>query len=149
MNKVTTGRGKQKLTLKQRKLVKAKIEGKTNLQAYEEAGYSITGKKTVDQVNAFQAVSKPHIQQVIEEALQAQGLTAEWAVAQLGKVAAQDDEIGAKRLAAKDILELHGWNKTDRPTVQLQVKNAFFQGGRNTDERQIVDADETTITESI
>ena len=121
----------RKLTSKQRKLVKAKIQGKNNIEAFREAGYAIPSSDTALRVNASRAVNQPHIQQVINDALASQGLTPEWAVAQLGKVAAQDDEIGAKRLAAKDILELHGWNKLERPTMQLQVKNAFFQAGRN------------------
>lgn len=129
----------KKLTVKQKKLAKAKIQGKTNIEAYKEAGYSTTGNYNVDAVNATRAVNKPHIQAVIDNALQAQGFTPEWAVAQLGKVAEQDKEIGAKRLAAKDILELHGWNKADKPNVTVQFKNAFFNNKRQTNE--IIDVD--------
>ena len=118
-----------KLKPREKKLVKAIVEGKTQTQAYKEAGYAVMNTHA-DSVNATRKVNKPHIQQAINDALEAQGATPEWAVSQMMKVAAQDDEMGAKRLAAMNILELHGWNKTDRPSVQLQVKNAFFQGGR-------------------
>lgn len=133
---------KKKLTVRERKLVINKVKGMKNADAYIQAGYSPGNTDNSLRVNASKTINKPHIQAAIEEALEAQGATPEWAVAQLKKVAEQDTEIGAKRLAAKDILELHGWNKTDRPTVQLQVKNAFFQGGRKTDD--IIDVGEDT-----
>ena len=125
---------KKKLTMKERKLIKAKVQGMTNIDAFKAAGYATDTTPKAVSVNASRAINRPHIQDAINAALEAQGLTPEWAVAQLGKVAAQDDEIGAKRLAAKDLLELHGWNKAERPTMQLQVKNAFFSNGRNTNE---------------
>lgn len=131
---------KKKFTRKERKLVQEVIAGShdTQIEAYESAGYSVTGNKNVDAVNASRTINKPHIQQAIDDALQSMGATPEWAVTQLMKVASQDEEIGAKRLAAKDILELHGWNKTDKPTLQLQVKNAFFSNRRN---EEVIDVD--------
>jgi phage terminase small subunit len=122
----------KKLTHKERKFVKQKIAGASDAEAYNSA-YS-PQNNNVARVAAHKVKNRPHVQQAIEAALEAQGLTAEWAVAQLGKVAAQDDELGAKRLASKDILELHGWNKNERPTVQIQMKNAFFQTGRQLDD---------------
>jgi phage terminase small subunit len=119
----------KKLKPRDKKLVAGIVSGKTQLEAYKDAGYSVTSNE-VGRVNAHRAVNRPHIQQAIEDALELHGATPEWAVSQLMKVAAQDEEIGAKRLAAKDILELHGWNKNEKPTVQLQVKNAFFKSGR-------------------
>lgn len=145
---------KKRLNPREKKFVKAKIQGKTHLQAWKEAGYS-TNNPNSAVVEASNKYNKPHIQQAIDDALQMHGATPEWAVAQLMKVAGQDDELGAKRLASKDILELHGWNKADRPTVQLQVKNAFFQGGRdikkpesreeNTQEAEIIDGDTAEV----
>jgi len=126
---------KKKLTIKEQKIVKGVVEGKTQVQAYKDAGYSTNTNDNVIRTAANQIVNKPHIQLAINEALYNQGLTPEWAVEQLGKVARQDDEIGAKRLAAKDILELHGWNKSERPTIQLDIKSAFFNGGRNIESR--------------
>jgi len=129
----------KKLTFKERKFVKAKIEGKTNIAAYNEAGYS-PQKASVVPVAASNINTRPHIQEAINKALELHGATPEWAVLQLKKVAEQDEEIGAKRLASKDILELHGWNKSDRPTVQIQFKNSFFQSGRDLQEN-IVDVE--------
>lgn len=128
---------KKKLNIRERKYVKAKVQGKQNLEAMAEAGYS-TSNKQAAAVYASQMNKRPHIQQAIEDALEAQGATPEWAVAQMMKVAAQDEEMGAKRLAAMNILELHGWNKKDRPTLELNIKNAsFFNQGR-----KYVDGDE-------
>lgn len=134
----------KKLNIRQKKFVKAKIEGKTNLQAYREAGYQAKNK-AVAEVEASRTNRKPHIQQAINDALELHGATPEFAVLQLMKVAAQDDELGAKRLASKDILELHGWQKNERPTLQLQVKNAFFNSGRTVQDRKVVDVDNAEI----
>lgn len=123
----------KKLTIKEMKFAKAKVEGKDNLTAYREAGYKMTGNSA--KVDASIVKNRPHVQRAIEEALDKHGLTPEWAVQQLGKVAQQDEELGAKRLASKDILELHGWNKADRPTLTLDIKNAFFGRGRETDDK--------------
>lgn len=70
-------------------------------------------------------------------------MTPEWAVAQLKKVAEQDVELGAKRLAAKDALELMGWNKSQKPQVTLEVKSDFFEG-RRTEGRTVIDVDTST-----
>lgn len=129
----------KKLNIQEKKLVKERIRGKTQLAAYEAAGYSVNNKEAA-KVNASVKFNKPHIQKAIDDALEMHGATPEWAVRQLMKVAEQDEEVGAKRLASKDILELHGWNKSDRPTVQLDVKNAFFQSGREV-EREVIDVD--------
>jgi hypothetical protein len=135
---------KKPLNVREKKFVKAKIQGKTNLAAFEEAGYSVNNRASA-QVEASKKNTSPHIQQAIEEALAMHGLTPEFAVQQLGKVAAQDEELGAKRLASKDLLELHGWSKNERPTLQLQVKNAFFNGGRQVTERKMVDVDNAEL----
>ena len=125
---------KQKLTIKEQKFVTAKIQGKTNMVAYKEAGYKMEGLSA--KTDASVVKNRPHVQKAIDDALMKHGLTPEYAIGQLAKIVAQDDEIGAKRLAIKDTLELHGWNKADRPTLQLDIKNAFFGGGRETDADQ-------------
>lgn len=128
----------RKLNVRERKFVKAKVQGKSNLQAAAEAGYSVKNKEAAA-VYASNVNTRPHIQEAINQALESQGATPEWAVAQMMKVAAQDEEMGAKRLAAMNILELHGWNKADRPTLELNIKNAsFFNQGR-----KYVDGDQT------
>jgi len=132
---------KKKLTIKEKKFVAAKVQGKTNVEAYKLADYAPMKKESMNAV-ASKIKNKPHIQQAIDDALVKHGASPEWAVLQLMKVAEQDKEIGAKRLASKDILELHGWNKADRPTLQLDIKNAFFGNARNTN------ADETRFIEA-
>lgn len=123
-------------TVKQRKFIKYKVMGDTNIGAYENAGYKINPKRSVAYTNATNLKKKPKIQQAIDEALEKLGLTPEWAVEQLAKVAAQDDELGSKRLASKDLLELHGWKKGDRPTMALQINSNFFGGGRELESDQ-------------
>lgn len=124
---------KKKLTVKEKKFVAAKVQGKTHKIAYAEAGYKMRGPSAA--VDASVVYNKPHIQQAIDDALALHGATPEWAVKQLMKVAQQDEEVGAKRLASKDILELHGWNKADRPTLTLDIKNAFFGQARETNDK--------------
>jgi phage terminase small subunit len=132
----------KKPTIKEKKFIKAKVQGKTHAEAYLAAGYAPNNKNVMTVAGSVIA-KRPHVQQAIEAALEAQGLTPEWAVAQLGKVASQDEELGAKRLASKDILELHGWNKNERPNLELNIKNAFFQGGRRNNDAVIdVEAEE-------
>lgn len=121
----------KKPTPKERAFIKGKIAGKTHAEAYLEAGYAPNSKEVMT-VAGSNIAKRPHVQEAINKALELHGATPEWAVLQLKKVAEQDEEIGAKRLAAKDILELHGWNKNERPTVEIKFKNAFFQGGRST-----------------
>ena len=117
------------VTGKQRKFVAGIIAGKGTTTAYLEAGYAGDRQK-VTRINASRLAKKPHIAEAIEQALEAHGATPEFAVGRLKSIAAQDDEIGAARLASKDILELHGWNKNERPTLQISVKNAFFSASR-------------------
>ena len=136
----------KKLKPREKKLVKAIVQGKSQAQAYQEAGYAVS-TPNANAVNAHKKIKQPHIQHANNDALEAHGATPEWAVSQLMKVASQDDEMGAKRLATMNILELHGWNKTDKPSVQLQVKNAFFQGGRSLDQEGIIDVQTTDPTE--
>lgn len=127
---LVTKDGKSKrLTGKERKFVLAKVKGDTNVDAYKKAGYAPMNRKAVS-VNASQIHTKPHIQQAIQDALALHEATPEFAVGRLKAIAEQDKEIGASRLASKDILELHGWRKEERPNLQVSVKNAFFNASR-------------------
>lgn len=114
-----------KLTIKQKKFVANKAKGMTNHAAYVAAGYSATSNK-IARVNSAKLKTKPHIQEAIDEALTLLGATPEAAIRELWKVAQQDDELGAKRLANKDILELHGFKKNQAPNNVLAIENAFF-----------------------
>lgn len=121
----------------------AKIAGKTNRDAYKEAGYSTnTNLATID--SAASAIkARPNIQTAIDSGLARAGLTPEYAIAQLAKIVEQDEELGAKRLAIKDTLELHGWNKADRPTVHVKLEGSFFNAARQKPiEGEVVDGAE-------
>lgn len=127
--------GKDKeLNIRERRFVAAKAKGMTHVQAMKEAGYSVSNPRS-SQVKASEKLRKPHIQQAIEDALQMHGASPEFAVLQLKKVAEQDSELGAKRLASKDILELHGWSKTERPSMHIEFSGNFFNSARNNEAR--------------
>lgn len=59
---------KPKLTVKEAKLVAAKVAGKKNHEAYEEAGYAPTNKKS-EVVNASRVLARPHVQEALQIAL--------------------------------------------------------------------------------
>ena len=119
------------LSIKQKQFVAGKIAGKTNAKAYLDAGYSAHNLNTAN-ANSSKLLNQHNIRQAIERALEHHGATPEYAVGVLKQVADQDKEIGARRLAAKDILELHGWQRGDRPTVSVEIGNAFFNDTRQT-----------------
>ncbi len=123
------------LTIKQKKFVAAKVSGKTNALSYIQAGYSAPNSNVAN-ANSSKLLQKNNIQQAIERALEHHGATPEFAVGRLKQIAEQNKEIGAARLASKDILELHGWHRGDRPTVELQIANAFFN-----DTRKVIEQD--------
>lgn len=117
-----------KLTVKQKKFVAGVVEGKSQTKAYSDAGYS--GEGITARANASRLATNDNIQQAIENALSFHNATPEFAVGRLKQIATQDKEIGAARLASKDILELHGWRKNERPTVSLTVNQSFFGKAR-------------------
>ncbi len=122
-------KAKQKLSIKETKYVAGRVKGLKKVEAYKQAGYKMTHLPSI-RAETAKMNKKPHIQAAIDNALIKHGLSPEYAVGELGKIVAQDKEIGAKRLAIKDVLELHGWNKNERPTLQLNVNNAFFSNTR-------------------
>lgn len=122
----------RKLTGKQQAFVTEYVKGKRNgtkaaLQAYETADPTVASSIATENLN------KPYIQQAIDNALLKAGATPEFAVNQLYEVALQSKELGAKRLASKDLLELHGWQRGDRPSQSLTINNAFFNARRTVD----------------
>lgn len=131
---------KPKLTAKQKVFVNTYIRTRNGTksslavqpnQTYQSA--AVTASRTLNNAN---------VQQAIDNALMAQGATPEFAVSVLKEVADQKDEIGARRLAAKDILELHGWRKQDKPIIELQVSE-FFGKGRNVIDLDPIDSQPT------
>lgn len=126
-------RQKTKLSVKQKKYVAGIVQGKSQREAALKAG----AKTPIAADQYAQRLSKNvEVQKAIDEALESQGATPEYAVKTLKEVADQTKEIGARRLAAKDILELHGWQRGQRPTVTLELKDGFFRTSR-----EIVDVD--------
>lgn len=121
-----------KLKPKEQRFAVAKINGKSNRLAGLEAG----AKSPVAADKYANRMSKNvKVQQAINEALEANEMTPQYLVSQLKSVIEQDKEIGAKRLAIKDGLELHGWQRGDRPNVTLDIKNAsFFSQTRSMDD---------------
>ena len=131
-----------KLTIKEKKFAAAKAAGKTNREAYKDAGYSMGMKKETIDVAASNINRRPTIQKAIDEALAKHNLTPDYAVQQLAKIVEQDEEMGAKRLAIKDSLELMGYTKNERPQVHVSFEGSFFERSRsmnNTIEGEVVD----------
>ena len=120
-----------KLTIREKKFVAAKVAGKTNRAAYKVAGYSTNMKQDAADVAASNINRRPSVQAAIDVALAKHHLTPDYAIEQLAKIVGQDEELGAKRLAIKDTLELHGWNKADRPQVHVKFEGSFFQQARD------------------
>jgi phage terminase small subunit len=137
----------QKLTIKEKKFVAAKVSGKTNRDAFKEAGYSTNSNMNTLDVAASLVNHRPNVQAAIDAGLAKAGLTPEYAIEQLAKIVSQDDEMGAKRLAIKDTLELHGWNKAERPQVHLVVEGEFFSQARGgVVEGEVVDGNNKSPT---
>lgn len=128
------------LTIKEKKFVAAKVQGKTNREAYKQAGYSINPNMATNDVAASQISKRENVQKAIDQALSKVGATPEFAVHQLYKIAEQDEEMGAKRLASMNLLELHGYNKGAAPKVSVEFKSDFFSQARK--KETIVDLDE-------
>lgn len=123
---------KPKLSVRQNKFVAEVIKGKTKTAAYKE----IYKPQTTNEASIYRqahGVSSNHlVKAAIERALEHHGATPEFAVGRLKEIAEQNKEIGAARLASKDILELNGWQRGDRPSVSLDIQNAFFTQTRDT-----------------
>ena len=66
----------KQLTVKEAKLVKAKVQGKTHKEAYAEAGYATTTDNGVA-VNTNKILNKPHVQEALQAEMAKQGITLE------------------------------------------------------------------------
>lgn len=112
---------------KQTKFVTAKIRGKSN----REAGL-IAGAKTPAGADMYanRMLKNVKIQQAIQDALVLHELTPEFAIKELKSIVEQNKEIGAKRLAIKDVLELHGFKAGKDQSINLNVKQGFFKVSR-------------------
>lgn len=117
----------KKLTHKERLFVNAKVKGKTNRAAYMEAYEPKTKNLATIDPNASRIAKKEQVTTAIHEALESQKMTPEWAITHLKEIVEQNKEIGAKRLAIKDVLELHGYKSATINNNQLNIKNGFFK----------------------
>ena len=68
---------KKKLTIKEAKLVKAKIQGKTHKEAYKEAGYSLSKSEHSNVSNTDKILNKPHVKEAFNKALEKANITEE------------------------------------------------------------------------
>lgn len=118
---------KDKLTPSETQLVKSKISGKTHEQAYREAYPNAKGTKATAVANTDKVLKRPRVQQAIDDALAEQNLTPQYVIGKLKDIVDQDKEIGAKRLAIRDVLELHGYQKSAPPNLTINTKQAFFK----------------------
>lgn len=117
-----------KLSTKEKKYVTAIVRGSTKQQAGLKAG----AKTPVAASKYANRMSKDvKIRQAIDEALAKADLTPEHAIMELKYIVDQNKEIGAKRLAIKDVLELHGYNAKSAKTTNLNINNGFFAVSRD------------------
>lgn len=127
-----------RITEKQKKMIVERTKDTTapKYKIIKRAGYNVDittpkGKQTAAQIYG-ENMKKPEINKAIENALEAQGATPEFAVGVLKEVAEQQKEIGARRLAAKDLLELHGYKAiTGKPSIN--ITNGFFSASRGSE----------------
>lgn len=81
----------KKLTIKEAKLVKAKAEGKTHIEASDSAGYLPNASRETKQVEVARTLNKPHVKQALYEALQARGITPDKIIAPVAEALEHDD----------------------------------------------------------
>lgn len=66
----------RKLTVKEAKLVKAKAQGKTHVEAYKEV-YSATAANSTAAQNTTKILQKPNVQEALQREMAKQGITIE------------------------------------------------------------------------
>lgn len=126
-------RPKKTLTGKQNKMIVERTKDTTapHYEIIRRAGYNVNttttkGKQTATQIYG-ENMRKPEIQIRIDQALEAQGATPEFAIGVIKEVAEQKKEVGARRLAANDLLELNGYKKSAISNLNLNVNKGFFR----------------------
>lgn len=121
----------RKLTLKQRAYCKARAEGKTRPDAYEEAGYvSNTGREDANHNAYMMEVVRPCSKKIQEEIARLQAQAEEGAIlkreqrqALLTKIALDSEEKTDNRLRAADMLNRMSGDYTDK--VEQMVSGAL------------------------
>lgn len=76
---------KQELTVKQAKLVKGRAEGKTILQAANDANYLPNAKDESRRVEASKTLQKPYVKEALDIAFKKHGIDLDSAIAPIGK----------------------------------------------------------------
>jgi len=75
----------KQLTVKEAKLVKAKVKGKTHVEAAKEAGYLPNASDRTIQTEVYETLKKPHVKEALDRALVKHGITLDTAIAPIGK----------------------------------------------------------------
>lgn len=73
------------LTIKERKLVEQKAQGKDHITAHDNAGYSKNMKPATKQVEVSRTLKKPHVKNALQIALQKHDITLDNALAPISK----------------------------------------------------------------
>ena len=76
---------KDDLTIKEAKIVKAKAQGKTHIQAAKVADYLPNANDNTKQVEVARTLKKPHVKQALHKALKAKGITLDKALEPVAK----------------------------------------------------------------
>lgn len=123
----------KRLTVKEAKLVKAKVKGKTHVEAYREA-YNTNANENTANVETYKTLKKPHVKEALDIALKKHGITLDTAIAPIGKAlhATKQNEFTGEitediptQLKGSDrALKLMGVQSTETPTNQfVQIIN--------------------------
>jgi len=99
---------KLNLTVKQRKLVRGKMAGKTQTQAALDAGY--TGSRKAVNERASLTMRLPHVQEFMQKALEKHDLTQDRIASELNR-GLKYGELGKHDSYLKDLIKLHGAGK--------------------------------------
>ena len=75
----------KQLTVKEAKLVKAKVKGKTHIEAWKEAGYSDNSSEATINSNTQKILKKENVREALDRALVKHGITLDTAIAPIGK----------------------------------------------------------------
>ena len=105
----------KKLTVKEAKLVKAKVEGKTHAQAYKEV-YSETASYATAVSNTDKILKKEHITNALRTELERQGISIEQVVKPVTR-ALQDDSIEVQLKGHDRAMKILGANHLEGTTV--------------------------------
>ena len=105
---------KDDLTIKEAKIVKAKAQGKTHIQAAKVADYLPNANDNTKQVEVARTLKKPHVKQALHKALKAKGITLDKAL-----------EPVAKALNAKKVVQIEGdFYETEVDDLDMQIKGS-------------------------